>query len=80
MKLISKHPINHCKHIGIMGSANGCVVVMLWYCMCGMSACGCTYMSMSMSMMVCMYVCMYVCDECGYEIDVCGVCVCHVVW
>ena len=22
------------------------------------------------------YVCMHVCDECGYEIDVCGVCVC----
>ena len=77
LKLISKHPINHSKHIGILGSANECVVVMLWYCMCGMSACGCTYMSMCMSMRVCMYVC----DECVYELCVlCGVCVCQVVW
>ena len=28
----------------------------------------------------CVYDGMYVCDECGYEIDVCGVCVCHIVW
>ena len=67
---MSKNPINHCKYIGIMGSANVCVVVMLWYCMCGMSACGCTSMSMSMSMIVCLYVCMYVCDECGNEMPV----------
>ena len=52
----------------------GCDARVLY--VCGRSACGCTYMSMSVSMMVCMYVC----DECGYEIDVCGVCVCHIIW
>ena len=69
-----------------MGSANVCVVVMLWYC--DAMVLYVWYVSMWVYIYEYeykydgVYIGMYVCDECGYEIDVCRVCVCvcHVVW